>query len=696
MKRILPLVLLIAGFVFVSYQNDLQGQCLNDDHFFEDLQTKDPESYARMVDALEVWKTNKNNPLESKMKAVYKIPVVFHIIHEYGAENISKTQIEDQVRILNEDFRRLNADASNTRSIFQTVAADAEIEFVLARKDPNGNCTEGIVRVYSPLTNNARDNVKAVSYWPSDRYLNVWVVKTIQNSNDDPGVITLGYAQFPWDRNTKPTTDGIVLRSDYTGSIGTAAGNNNGGRTATHEIGHWLGLFHTFQGGCNPPAVWGEQIDDTPPVLEPSFNCPIGANTCNNDFPNLPDQVENYMDYANGTCQNMFTLEQKSLMHNMISSYRATLVGASNATFTGIGNPPASCAPKADLTLEVFPVCQGNTLQFNDISYNGTVTSRTWTFEGGTPLNSSSANPTITYNTPGIYKVTLQVGNSNGSSTIVRDSVVVVYAAVSPHGAPQFESFEGASFAPAEWTTVASNGVIWEQFKTAGSHGTSSARVKISGSTTKGTTVQLKTKGIDMIAVSDPVLTFDLAYARLQTGSIDRFRVYTSIDCGITWTLIYQRAGVQMETGVLGTANFVPTSTQWKTHTVSLNNYVGKRNLLLRFDVVTDLGGNVYFDNLNIGSISSVKVADNMDELIVFPNPSTGSSTLSFTSKEAGELGISILDVSGKAVLIYPGRQIEAGRQETVLDFQELAAGVYFVVTELNGQKITRKLLVGN
>ena len=687
--------MLLAGVVLVSDQNTLHGQCLNDDHYFEDQEKNDPESHARMQDALEIWKTNKNNPLEGKMKAVYKIPVVVHVIHEYGTENISKLQIQDQIRILNEDFRRLNADTSNTRTVFQSVAADAEIEFVLASKDPNGNCTEGIVRVNSPLTNNARDNVKAVSYWPSDKYLNIWIVKSIQNSGDDPGVITLGYAQFPWDRNTRPSTDGIVVRADYFGSIGTAAGNNNAGRTATHEVGHWLGLFHTFQGGCNPPS-WGEQIDDTPPVLEPSFGCPIGANTCNNDFPNLPDQVENYMDYANGSCQNMFTFEQKAMMHNMINSFRGTLVSASNATFTGISGGTGNCAPKADFSNEVRPVCQGNSLQFTNLSYNGTVGTVTWTFEGGSPAMSNSLNPTVSYNQAGIYKVTLEVSNANGSSTLVRDSVVVAYASVSPHGAPQMESFEGQSFPPSEWTMKASNGLKWESFKTAGSHGTASARVQISASATKGTTVQLSTKAVDMMAISDPVLTFDLAYARLQSASIDRFRVYSSIDCGITWTLIYQRAGVQMETGNLGTTNFIPNSGQWKKHTVSLNNYVGKRNLLLRFDVVTDLGGNVYFDNMNIGSISSVNGADNMDEFTLYPNPASKSTTVSFTSKEAGELGISVIDVSGKQVLVYPTRQIEAGRQETELNISELASGVYFVVTELNGQKTTRKLLIAN
>ncbi|MDX5319454.1 MAG: PKD domain-containing protein, partial [Bacteroidota bacterium] len=423
MKKIRFSALIGLALLALSIAPEAKAQCLNDDHYFETQSQNDPAAHQRMLEAMEVWKVDQQNPAQGKKKQVYRIPVVFHVIHQYGDENISKDQILDQMRIINEDFRRLNADASNTRSVFQSVAADCEMEFYLAKRDPNGNCTEGINRIYSPLTNDARDNVKAVSYWPSDRYLNVWVVKSIKNSVDDPGVITLGYAQFPWDRSTRPTTDGIVLRADYTGSIGTAANKNQGGRTATHEIGHWLGLFHTFQGGCNPGGGWGEQIQDTPPVKEASSGCAIGANTCTNDFPDLPDQVENYMDYSNGTCMNMFTVGQKNQMISMINAYRTLIVSSANHTFTGIDLTTATCVPKADLTITQSRACEGAEVVFEDLSYNATITQRTWTFEGGTPSSSSLPNPTIKYNQPGLYKVTLKVENANGSSTIVRDSL---------------------------------------------------------------------------------------------------------------------------------------------------------------------------------------------------------------------------------------------------------------------------------
>ena len=146
------------------------------------------------------------------------IPVVFHVVHTGGPENISKAQIEDQIRILNEDFSRTNADTTNTRDIFKPVASNPEVEFRLAKLDPQGNCTEGINRIFSPLTENADDAVKAVSYWNSSKYYNGWVVNSIDNDGE-PGTI-LGYAQFPG--FGAAATDGVVVRADRVGSIGFA------------------------------------------------------------------------------------------------------------------------------------------------------------------------------------------------------------------------------------------------------------------------------------------------------------------------------------------------------------------------------------------------------------------------------------------------------------------------------------------
>jgi hypothetical protein len=274
-----------------------------------------------------------------KGSGIIYIPVVFHIIHNDSMENISQAQVMDQIRILNEDFRRrvgtpgFSSDAAST---------DMLIEFRLAQYDPDGKKSDGINRIKSSLTNNANDAVKALSYWNSDKYLNIWVVKSISIGIPSSQGIVLGYAQFPWDRASKPTTDGVVVRSDQIGVIGTGQ-ISQGGRTLTHEIGHWLGLYHTFQDGCvggtsSTCSSQGDKVCDTPPVATSNSGCSAGINSCTNDVPDLPDMIRNYMDYSDGTCMNTYTAGQKTRVYSSMASYRNTIYGSgtNNVAYAGI------------------------------------------------------------------------------------------------------------------------------------------------------------------------------------------------------------------------------------------------------------------------------------------------------------------------------------------------------------------------
>jgi hypothetical protein len=278
-----------------------------------------------------------NAAFSKKANGIIYIPVVFHIIHDDSLQNISQSQIMDQIRILNEDFRK----AAGTPGFSSDPAStDMLIEFRLAQYDPSGRKSDGINRIESSLTNNADDAAKALSYWDSKYYLNVWVVKSIKNS--DPTSMILGYAQFPWDRNSRPTTDGIIIRADQIGVIGIGSASQ-GGRTLTHEIGHWLGLYHTFQGGCvggtsSNCATQGDQICDTPPVQSSSSGCSVGKNSCTNDVPDLPDMVRNYMDYSDGNCLNTYTAGQKTRVYSCLANYRSTIYGGgtNNVAYAGI------------------------------------------------------------------------------------------------------------------------------------------------------------------------------------------------------------------------------------------------------------------------------------------------------------------------------------------------------------------------
>ncbi len=203
----------------------------------------------------------KQQQRTSTTENIYVIPIVFHIIHANGSENISDEQIQDQVDILNRDFRKLNPDISQIipNTSFDTLAADTKIEFRLAQIDPKGQCTNGIDRIYSQRTN-AADNSSKLNQWPRNKYLNVWTVNSIGNAG------VAGYAYLPPDVANNPTIDGIIILSNYIGSIGT--GNPARSRALTHEIGHYLGLYHTW-GGTNNPEVdcsGSDQVADTPPT----------------------------------------------------------------------------------------------------------------------------------------------------------------------------------------------------------------------------------------------------------------------------------------------------------------------------------------------------------------------------------------------------------------------------------------------
>jgi hypothetical protein len=329
--------------------------CATDELYTEQTQ-QNPELKIAEQKANEYVRSQLNS-FTKKGNGIIYIPVVFHIIHDDSLQNISQAQIMNQLRILNQDYRKL---AGTPGFSTEAVASDVQVEFRLAQYDPNGNKSDGIIRIRNAATNNANDaTVKPLSYWDSNKYLNIWVVKTINLSNTPLTGTVLGYAQFPWTRNSKPTTDGIVLRADQVGVVGIGQGSQ-GGRTLTHEVGHWLGLYHTFQDGCaggttNNCASQGDQVCDTPPVAEANYGCKAAtANSCSNDVPDLPDQIKNYMDYSDGTCMNLFTVGQKSRIYAMLASFRNTIYGnnINNVAYAGINSADGTYLPLTNASIK--------------------------------------------------------------------------------------------------------------------------------------------------------------------------------------------------------------------------------------------------------------------------------------------------------------------------------------------------------
>lgn len=345
---------------------------------------------------------------------VITIPVVFHVVYYTASENISDEQILSQLEILNNDFRRLNADTINTPSYFQPYAADTRIEFCLASIDPNGDPTTGITRTQTSKTSFSyiKDEVKSsstggVSNWDPKQYLNVWICNI---SND-----VLGYATFPGAPLNK---DGVVIHYN---AVGAPPANRhqwsyNLGRTATHEIGHWLGLNHIWGAGstCND----SDNIADTPNQLEESTGCPEGIVTSCDNGP-YGNMYQNFMDYTNDACMNLFTQGQAAYMKEVLNSTRSSVLNS----LACAGTLRASFGTAAaDDTLTVA----GSAIAFSDSSEGARPTAWFWEFEGGIPATSTEQHPKVTYPHPGEYNVKLTISNARMSSTELKEDYIQV------------------------------------------------------------------------------------------------------------------------------------------------------------------------------------------------------------------------------------------------------------------------------
>ena len=301
-----------------------QRDCGTMEYLEQEIQ-QDPERATRL-EQIEHHTRQILQSGERDVDGVITIPVVVHVVWNTNAENISDAQVQSQIDVLNEDFRRLNSDADDN----WPQASDSEIEFCLATIDPNGNPTNGITRTFTTRSSFSSNNqVKfnasgGHNAWPADQYMNFWVC-------DLSGGL-LGYAQFP---GGNPATDGIVCDYLYVGTIGTATPPFDLGRTATHEVGHWLNLRHIWgDGGCGVDDF----VSDTPLAGGPNFTgfpCTFpGSNSCNTGANDDPDMFQNYMDYSNDGCMNLFTFGQRNRMRALFEpgGFRESLL---NSTVCG-------------------------------------------------------------------------------------------------------------------------------------------------------------------------------------------------------------------------------------------------------------------------------------------------------------------------------------------------------------------------
>ncbi len=653
---------------------------------------------------LETQKFTSDQSTNKTTTATYVIPIVFHVIYAGTYGNISDAQIIDQVNILNKEFPRQQADTSLTPAAFKAMTAPFNVEFRLATIDPSGNCTNGIDRIYSTTSTCSvnEDAIKSLSYWPSNKYLNIWLVESMHywgSTTCNGG----GYATFP---GGAAALDGINIRGDLIGSIGTSATNsswgNFRGRYLIHELGHWFNLHH----------IWGDTncgddlVSDTPPHEIDNSGCPSFPykpfNICGGD--GNGEMYTDYMDYTNGSCLNMFTAGQVARMTaaiNSPTSGRNNLWKPANLLATGTNDPytyPVNCTATPDiLPFTTTLTCAGDSVKFTDVSYGGNETSRTWNFFGQPASSLTDSIVKVRYNTPGIYNVALTT-NSPGNTktkTFINKVYVIDNTINLNYTVPFTESFETATNFSNNWVVVNkdNDATSWQNLGSTSYTGTKCIGINNFNATIAPAIDELVSPAFDLSAPT-ATLNFKLHYAAKDAISYDKLQVFTSVNCGKTWLLRYAKIGTSALKTVPSyyTSNHIPPvgSTEWRQETVNMINNWGTNPVRFKFVFTSGGGNNIFIDDININTpvVTSVNKLIRENGFDMFPNPATNDLNISYKLKSTMPLQIEIIDVLGKTVSVQQLDQISTEETISKLNISSLSNGLYFIKIKQNNSVI--------
>lgn len=640
------------------------------------------------------------------------IPVVFHVLHQYGSENISDLQILDAIKNLNEDFQKLNADSTLITAPFDTIKGKVNFEFRLAAIDPNGNPTNGIHRIFSPLTN-VGDESAMVHAWDYHKYLNIWVVK-----NTLPGLF--GFTSNPLS-NMDSCLQGIVILNSYVGSIGT--GSVQLKHILSHEMGHYFGLFHTCgEQEVGQTCAYSDGIFDTPISKGNSF-CNLTANSCDdaNDAASFAywgfdprDNIENFMELS--YCQRMFTKGQAALMRSVVESPlygRDQLWTPANlaATGTGPGTVPVSTAvPSSDFGVKTHVLgttfgmftCVGDSVSFLNASGQVNAVSYQWSFPGGSPSGSTLANPKVAYMNPGYYDATLTVTNANGSSTTTKSGVVYVSGSWPEYTGPTVQHFDqSGNFWQSE--NVNNDSGYFQRIPTSG---TQNSGCFLLGNHYKldttnpcladpmqihGNKDNLVSPAFDLSNTTGVTVSFDYAYgsAAIPDSATEVLKIYYSRDCGKTWIQKTSFEDTALITAFAAqNSAYTPAQNHWKH--VSFPHTATAMDTKTRFKfefVASNYSNNFYFDNFVIDGV--LGISDNeLSGVSIFPNPSQKGGTIGISGLSSSNVDLTIRDIQGK--LVY---QKELSGNEAELN-TNLQSGCYLVEITQNGSQFLTRLII--
>ncbi len=545
------------------------------------------------------------------------IPVVVHIIHKGEAvgqgANLSVERILSQIKSLNEDFRRFNADTVNTPAIFLPVATDTKIEFVLAQRDPEGLSTNGIVRVKANKTSySISDDValKSQSYWPAEDYLNIWVAPLSSQ--------LLGYAEFPVsdlpgleDAEDNRLLDGVVVDFNYFGFNPTITPRSLG-RTATHEVGHFLGLRHIWgDGGCDVD----DYIEDTPQADKEHYTCASEVFSCG-----TRNMIENYMDYTNDVCMNLFTEGQKQRMDIVLanSPRRKSLLNSNgglpavlvdnNVGLRKIITPNISYCSNTfvpEIQIRNYGSNEVNSIEIS-LKIDGQpveTVNRSLSLNSLDTTNISFSPVILPY---GAYQLAIEILKINGSSNLASDQITFnsVFNIREPGEAPFVQRFD---ILPDNWLIINPDQNVTWQIVNAPGNGINNKAASLDFfdyENGRGQTDYLLTPSVDLSNLTSAKLSFKIAYARYNREFADGLVIAVSTDCGNTFpegNVIYRKYSAELATVPDQVDPFIPSSrTDWRQDTLDLSRFIGLPNVQIGFLGQNGFGNILYLDDVSV------------------------------------------------------------------------------------------------
>lgn len=535
---------------------------------------------------------------------IITIPVIVHVVHNGQpigvGPNISEAQVISQLDVLNEDYRRMGAGWNNHPD-----GADIEIQFAPALVDPDGKflSSPGINRVNGGRSfwefESIQTTLKPNTIWDPTRYLNMW---TVEFGGDSKNL--LGYAQFPsfsglpgFEQNQGlPTTDGVVSGYNYFGRVGNLDAPYDLGRTMTHEVGHWLGLRHIWgDGDCSVDDF----CSDTPLAGKPNFGC-RASNTCGTP---TGDMIQNYMDYSDDFCMNIFTNCQKTRIRTVLDRSPRRKELKESTVHLGGGN---QSAPIATFTVDKQNICAGQSVAFTGGNTNNP-TSWTWKFfdvDNNLLATFQGRNQNIRFDNPGIYSVELTVSNSSGTTSKLEKNFIGVLGGGSL--TELIENVEQQPFFP-NWLVFNPDADRTWAIANVSSYGEGARSVVMDNYSTEtdptGTLDALITPRLNFSQIQFPYLYFEHAYAQFDEEYSDTLVLFYSLDCGNTFTPFWFRGGKELSTAPPTKNRFIPRADQWEWNQISLHFLAGQPSVHIAIANLSGWGNNLYLDELSFVNI---------------------------------------------------------------------------------------------